>query len=147
MPPQPPGALAAQFLAAIKPVIERGVSADQIAELIAVMGDWQERIPRLTRERDAARQERDYLLDTLADQGGIHVVKNERDCDCVSWTCAERFETRQDYNEYCEIVERNAEGPVSISIVAARELEHFEAEDRDHVMEAFEDGRGTAVIL
>lgn len=80
------------------------------------------------------------LLEILADQGGIHVIKWERDCDCAEWTSSHKFKSREEFEKFCDSRYANAEGPVSISVVSKKQYKQFVPEERDRVLEAFENG-------
>jgi hypothetical protein len=87
------------------------------------------------------------LLEILAEQGGIHVIKWERDCDCAEWTSSHKFKSREEFEKFCDLRYAYAEGPVSISVVSKKQYTEFVPESHDRVLEAFEDGKGTSVVI
>ena len=113
----------------------------------AALMDASRRIMRAESASNEAENAKNYLLDIMAKSGGIHVITWQRDCDCVDFTREDVFYTREAFEQYCERTYNHAEGPVNIRVVSKSEYDEHENYSRDHVMEAFENGRGTAVTL
>ena len=80
--------------------------------------------------------------------GKIHVYLWGRDCDmCESDSVEVIPATVVHYKSLVNRVLDGAEGPCRVEIISAEEAAQFESSSRDLAMEAFEDGRGTAIIL
>lgn len=77
-----------------------------------------------------------------------------RDCDCCEREyCAEWTEGKKKYLKWCEMEFRAAEGPTSIHVIPKEEYEQWleftegRTQTRDRVLEAFENGHGTSVLI
>lgn len=94
---------------------------------------------------DGAINRRDYLLAMMqgnTDENGLCPMREwSRDCDCAEATRLVWIEPTllaywQRYNE----MQRDAEGPFSLSPVTLEDAAEFQTEFRDRVLEAFENG-------
>lgn len=92
----------------------------------------------------ALKQEIRDLMDVLAVDGKVGLVVWQMDCDCASWTSLMVIENSLvDYNRAITGVYSNAEGPVRIHL-ASPDTE-VQRGERDHALEAYEDGHPYSV--
>ena len=76
------------------------------------------------------------------------------DCDCCEREYCDIYEAgRHNFAKWCETMAEGADGPVHIEIITKAEYEQWYEETqgraytRDHIMEAFENGYGTSVLI
>lgn len=77
----------------------------------------------------------------------IYVVVWSRDCDMFESTTARKFYSRWEYrNAEMHMIEWS-EGPCSMNEITKQEYNEFKSTFRDRAFEAYEDGRGSNVII
>lgn len=71
-----------------------------------------------------------------------------RDCDMYERTSYTAIPATQEHlDKLRHSMEQDAEGPFRITLVPLDELEHCNESFRDRVLEAFEDGNGTSILI
>lgn len=87
------------------------------------------------------------LQKDIEQYGYFCMVVWSRDCDMCESTHVSRYESIEELEQSKEEAGEWAEGPVTWTYMDPREEEDFVPGFRDRAMEAFENGRGTAVVL
>ncbi len=120
---------------------------EAVSRLITLAFTLGERRDHLAKTLQGVRRNYEHVLDVLAKDSGIHCIVWQQDCDLYESTAAHRFDSYDDYTSFVDCLQDNAEGPYSLSIVSKEEYEDFSPSFRDRIMEAFENGNGTRVIV
>ncbi|MBD3404349.1 hypothetical protein GF420_15775 [candidate division GN15 bacterium] len=71
----------------------------------------------------------------------------ERDCDMAEGTFSMKFDSELEYQRFLVDFYKGAEGPQRSWRLSLEEYEEFHSYFRDRALEAYENGRGNAVIL
>jgi len=104
---------------------------------------------QLYREMNELKQEIKINCE-LFEHGWFYVGTSSTDCDCVQSYDVRKFQSLKSFRKYCEGVYNWAEGPTSISIISKKEYDeerHHPTRSRDRIMEAYENGHGSSVLV
>jgi len=71
----------------------------------------------------------------------------ERDCDCVDSYYLQWFSSVEEYDQWVDGIGLWAEGPVRWKYISNEEASVFKPYSVDHIMNAYENGRGNLVDL
>ncbi len=99
-----------------------------------------------------ATQERVAILRKLrewAEDGKIAIVESGTDCDCVQYT-GHVHVVSAERTEFWKAVDRmydSSEGSISWYLCRVSETHNVKQTSRDRVLEAYENGRGTRVVI
>lgn len=85
------------------------------------------------------------LLECFDIYGKVYLHKWERDCDCVEFTSAYEFDTSEEAYDFIQSAYEGAEGPISWDVISQEDYIEFSPEERDRVLEAFENGHSYRV--
>lgn len=99
------------------------------------------------RLREAIRELQEDRERLLVDPEPVYAAIWFRDCDCAEASYARKFENEKEFQIWRDDFYESAEGPCSATRCTKEQYEAFEESTRDRALEAFEDGRGTAVLI
>lgn len=104
-----------------------------------------------------ARAEKAAEIAEHAENGMLHFHVWQRDCDHASWNSVSKCPANVSaYNAYLDDLYEYAEGPVRVTMISAKEYNAFGRKDRkgvtksdrnerDYILEAYEDGHPHSV--
>lgn len=93
---------------------------------------------------ETLEEQRRRLLET---EGPVYFSFFEVDCDCAQSVYAYKFESEKEAQIYIDDFYMGAEGRCSHQEITKEEYENYQPFIRDRALEAFENGKGTAVVL
>ena len=100
-------------------------------------------VSRLRQEISNLQEENRLLLENKP----VYAIVWSRDCDCCEATHAQRWGSERQFQNWRERFYEGLEGPGSVTRCSKEEYKEFEASTRDLALEAFEDGRGSHVLI
>lgn len=99
-------------------------------------------------------KEQALIQEQIAKYGGVLLVRSGTDCDCVDYSYARKnteIKNLSDLDKARFDQVESADGPCSLAIVSEEEFMMHGGDGssftHDHIMEAFENGRGTCVVV
>jgi len=124
--------------------MKRRTRKEDPSTLRAIMRKVLRRSPLRAEDRLAYRAGLAEWIARHAQGGQVALVVRQMDCDCAEWTSASVMQASViRVQRAIEQTYDNAEGRVSWWI--ARPDEHVERDERDHALEAFEEGHAHVV--